>query len=149
MAVLGACTASREVPPSSKVVEWKAVTVSEAPEAGGSQVEVLLSATVESGWKMYSLTQGEGGPVAMTVRVPEGAAYSVSSIVSGPAPTKAMDPNFGIESETYAGSPAFRLTLQVPSDATGPLELRVRSQACSDKLCLPARTVTVPVERLT
>jgi thiol:disulfide interchange protein DsbD len=84
----------------------------------------------------------------MTVKVPDSAAYSIVGAVSGPAPDRAMDPNFNIETETYSNSAAFRLTVSLPqgSDARAPFELKVRSQACSDKLCLPARTASVTVE---
>ena len=148
VALGGACTASREVPPSSQVVTWKATSApARTDPSGASLVDVALTGQVESGWKVYSLTQGGGGPVAMTVKVPDSAVYSIEGLVSGPAPDKAMDPNFNIETETYSSSATFRLTLKVPqgADAGAPIELKVRSQACSDKLCLPARTTTVTV----
>jgi thiol:disulfide interchange protein DsbD len=110
---------------------------------------VSLSSTVDGGWKLYSLSQGSGGPVAMSVKAPDGAAYSIVGGVKGPAPDKAMDPNFGLETETYSGTSGFNLIVRLPKGiyASEPIELKVRSQACSDKLCLPARTVTVQVRR--
>ena len=83
----------------------------------------------------------------MTVKVPDSAAYSIVAPISGPAPERAMDPNFNIETETYSNAATFRLTVKLPrgSDTGAPIELKVRSQACSDKLCLPARTTTVTV----
>lgn len=87
----------------------------------------------------------------MTVKVAPPTLYELTGNVTGPAPEKKMDPNFGIETETYSGNPVFRLTVREP-DATHaaasgtPIELKVRSQACSDKLCLPARTVTLIID---
>ena len=134
------------LPPPSNVVEWSVSgeNVRAAPE-GGTVIDVTLRAKVEPGWKLYSLTQGGGGPVAMTVRLDSLSPYKLAGEISGPAFEKDMDPNFGIETETYTGEPVFVIPVRIPpaTDQTVPIDLKVRSQACSDKLCLPARTTTV------
>lgn len=145
-ATVAACSVSREAPPSSNVVTWNAVSTAARPAAdGGSLFDVTLTAEVANGWKLYSLTQKGGGPVPMSVSATPDA--QIEAPIDGPGATKAIDPNFGIETETYTGSPVFHLTVKVPAaDSAKPIELKVRSQACSDKLCLPARTATVAVE---
>ena len=135
-------------PPPSKVVEWTASAENLRPAAdGGTLVDIALTAQVEPGWKLYSLTQKGGGPVAMTVTLDSLSPYKLAGDVTGPAAERAQDPNFGIETETYSGAPAFIVPVLVPAivDSSQPIELRVRSQACSDRLCLPARTTTVSV----
>jgi|SRR5687767_6340393 len=145
---LGACTASREAPPRSDVIQWTAEAGAVRPAADGrSVVDVTLKAQVEPGWKLYSLTQKGGGPNPMTVTIAPESPYQIDGVATGPEPLRSLDPNFGIETETYSGEAAFRIAVKLPSNAVAntPIELKVRSQACSDKLCLPARTVTVPV----
>ena len=147
----GAGEAPPEAPPTSKIVQWSAVaaTPRAAPD-GGSVIDVALKANVASGWKLYSLTQKGGGPVPMSVRLDSASGYTIEGEVTGPAATRDVDPNFGIETETYQGTPAFTVLIKVPADVDGsrPIELKVRSQACSDRLCLPARTQTVTVDRV-
>jgi hypothetical protein len=61
---------------------------------------------------------------------------------------KFQDPNFGIETETYSGEQIFRIPLKLAASSTlapPPIEVKIRSQACSDNLCLPARTTTLTV----
>ncbi len=134
--------------PPSRVVEWTASAENlRAATRGGTLVDIALRAKVEPGWKVYSLTQKGGGPVAMTVRLDSLSPYRLAGEVTGPQADRAQDPNFGIETETYAGAPMFIVPVLLPQivDSSKPIELKVRSQACSDNLCLPAKTTTVSV----
>ena len=148
-ATLGACSKpEREPPPksSSEVVQWAAIA--SAPKPGPENtmlVDLQLQVTVTNGWHVYSLTQ-DTGPTPMSVKV--SAPYSITGDISGPAAVKARDPNFGIDTETYSGEQIFRIPLKLAATNTlapPPIEVRVRSQACSDKLCLPAKTTTLTV----
>ena len=145
---VGACGSGNDNPPPSQVVKWTATpgALRTSPD-GSSVLDVVLSAHVEPGWKLYSLTQKGGGPVPMSVRAGPDSTYSIDGVVLGPTADRALDPNFNLETETYSGAPTFRLAVKLPpsTDASKPVELKVRSQACSDKLCLPAQTKTVSV----
>ncbi|MDQ3082628.1 MAG: hypothetical protein M3R07_10505, partial [Gemmatimonadota bacterium] len=94
----------RAPPPTADVIKWSA-----SPEAtrnapdGGTLLDINLFAQVEGGWKLYSLTQGSGGPSRMTVKLAEGSPYELDGDVRGPAPTLALDPNFNMKTETYTG----------------------------------------------
>ena len=140
-----ACSESREALPTSQVVKWTATPTAVRNTSDGSVMDVELRADVESGWKLYSLTQQGGGPTPMSVRLADSANYRFDGSIIGPQPVRSMDPNFNLETETYAGTPVFRMSVKVPKDAKS-VDLKVRSQACSDRLCLPARTTTVTVD---
>lgn len=144
-----ACSGQKDTPPppSSDVVDWAAIAG--APRQGPDNsvfIDVDLQATVEDGWHVYSLGQTSGGPVPMTVKV--SAPYSFAGSVVGPPPVKAKDPNFNIETETYSGEQIFHIPLKLAASsslAPPAIELKVRSQACSDRLCLPAKITTLKV----
>jgi DsbC/DsbD-like thiol-disulfide interchange protein len=136
--------------PPSNVVQWTATPEPARPApGGGSLIDVSLTASVQSGWKVYSLTQKGGGPVPMSVKLDSASQYELAGEVRGPSVMRNLDPNFGIETETYGSAPAFVVPIRIPpgADTSRPIELKVRSQACSDRLCLPAqtRTVSVPI----
>ena len=148
--VMTACAEpKREAPPpaTSKVAEWAAIA--SAPKTGADSttlVELQLQVTVTVGWHVYSLTQDTGGPNPMSVKVEP--PYEIAGEITGPPPVKFQDPNFGIEAETYSGEQIFKVPLKLAkssSIAPPPIEVKIRSQACSDKLCLPARTTTLTV----
>ena len=149
VAVTACAEPKREAPPpaTSKVAEWAAIA--SAPQStadGASLIELQLQVTVTDGWHVYSLTQDTGGPTPMSVKVEP--PYEIAGDITGPAAVKFQDPNFGIETETYSGEQVFKVPLKLAksgSIAPPPIEVKIRSQACSDKLCLPARTTTLTV----
>lgn len=147
---IAGCNSAKEQPApasGSNVVQW---TASSSPARRGPGNSILadieVRARVGQGWHVYSLTQGTGGPTPLTIKV--SAPYHLDGAVAGPAPDKAQDSNFGIETETYSGEPVFRVPVKL-DDSAGlappPVTLEIRSQACSDQLCLPARKTTVTV----
>lgn len=145
-----ACSSPREAPPSgSNQVAWSATpgSMKEAP-GNGFVMDVDISAAIENGWHIYSLGQTTGGPVPLTVKVAPSPPYSLAGEISGPQPERANDPNFGIETETYSREAVIRVPVKISAadkNDLPPLELKVRSQACSDRVCLPAKTTTLVV----
>ena len=144
-----ACSSPKEqapAPPTGPVVEWAAMAG--APRPGPENtvlVDVDLQVTVTGGWFVYSPTQKSGGPTPMSVSV--SPPYSLAGEIVGPPPEKAHDANFGIETEKYSGEKIFKVPLKLAASSTvpPPVELKVRSQACSDRLCLPAKTTTLTI----
>jgi thiol:disulfide interchange protein len=109
----------------------------------GDKFTAQVTAQIQGGWHLYSLTQGAGGPIPTRITVPEGQPFKVAGSVRGPRPRVAMDPNFEINTETHEGSVTFSVPILVVADApTGAqsLNVNVRYQACNDKNCLPPRT---------
>ncbi len=149
-ATLAACSASREAPPAgTNQVKWTATSgsVTPAPDSG-FVVDVAVRAAIVDGWHIYSVGQKEGGPVPLSVKVNPSPPYSVAGDVTGPQPEVSDDPNFGIETETYSREAVIKVPVRVSASAGAdlpPLELKVRSQACSDRVCLPAQTTTLVV----
>lgn len=148
---LTACSGPKDNTPPPKadasVVEWAAIAGAPKPGPENTMlVDLKLQVTVTGGWHVYSLTQTSGGPTAMTVKVDP--PYEINGEIAGPPPEKAQDNNFGIVTETYSGEQVFTIPLKLASSAAmdpPPIEVKVRSQACSDNLCLPAKTTTLTV----
>jgi DsbC/DsbD-like thiol-disulfide interchange protein len=144
--LLAACTGSDAASVSNRPVTWSVRPDSSAKNPDGTLRGVILRAAITPGWHVYSLTQSSGGPVAMKVHLDPSPPFTLSPIIAAPQPERAFDKNFGIETETYAGAPEFRIPVDVAEGvdpAGGVVTVRVRYQACSDKVCLPARTETL------
>ena len=108
----------------------------------GDKFSVQLTAGITGGWHVYSITQGAGGPIRTTINV-SGGPFALAGGISGPRPHVEMDPNFGINTETYDGSATFNIPVGVgktaaPGAANG--EVSVRYQACNEATCLPPKT---------
>lgn len=151
LAVFAAGCADNRAPVANgpQPVQWTAEVASQTPSPDGTVlVDLHLKAVIQDGWHVYSLTQKAGGPTPLSVKVESSSLLSIQPEVQGPVPQKAMDPNFGVETETYSGGPVINVPVRVSARALKsgkPIEVKVRSQACSDKFCLPAKTLTISV----
>ena len=121
----------------------------ESPAAkvpAGSTISLHLKAKMEEGWHLYSLTTPAGGPIATTALLAENPAVKSSKLYQ-PPPVRHFDPNFKLDTETFAEQVDFPLVAELASSAKGSLELtaNVRYQACTDRQCLPPRKKTAAV----
>jgi thiol:disulfide interchange protein len=112
--------------------------------APGAKAYLELKATVEPGWHLYSPTTPPGGPIITKIHLnatPAVASYNVYR----PQPVRKLDPNFGVDTETYTGDALFLIELTSTPSASGDVavEATPRYHACSDVKCLPPVKKTV------
>jgi thiol:disulfide interchange protein DsbD len=124
-------------------VQWTLTSdISKAPP--GSTVPLKLTAKLQEGWHVYSLTTPEGGPIPSTAAIADNAAIE-KTVLYQPKPERKLDPNFGIDTETFGEEAVFLVNAQVKKDAPKGdtvLEAQVRYQSCNDRQCLPPRKKT-------
>ncbi len=119
-------------------VSWTLAPANNAAVSPGGKAWFELKAALEPGWHLYSPTTPPGGPIITQIRIaanPSIASYNVYR----PQPVRKLDPNFGIDTETYAGAATFLVETATTSAASGKSTLQVatRYQACTDVKCLP------------
>lgn len=118
--------------------KWS-LTVDRNAAPPGATVLGRLDVVLEDGWHLYSPTTPPGGPIPTRIDVEPRPQLAAFRLYQRPPVTK-FDPNFKIDTETYAGQTSFLLEIRLAEKAPpGPVELaaRVRYQLCTDKLCLP------------
>ena len=147
-AILIGCRAEKPAA-AENPVEWTVSDSTNQLKAGATST-VRLSASIDSGWYVYAITQKSGGPTAMTIAVAPTPPFSIEGNVVGPKPVVIFDKEFGIETERYEGKPSFDVPVALsatPAPQSQNLDIKVRYQACNENFCLPARTtvVTAPV----
>lgn len=120
-------------------VKWK----SSVKMTGDAAGEVLLTATIDAGWHMYSLdSPADAGPQPLVVSFPK---LDGVKLVGSPVPNKKahaeMDDIFGVELRYWASG----VTISQKFTATKPdftIEAMVRFAACNDENCIPPGTDT-------
>jgi thiol:disulfide interchange protein len=124
-------------------VQWSLSSdVNETPP--GAPFSLRLTATLGPGWHLYSLTTPEGGPIPTRVAFAENPTLESTSLYQ-PQPERRFDPNFNLETETFANEAVFLVSGHLKKDAAaGAMEVvaQVRYQACNDRQCLPPRKKT-------
>ncbi len=125
---------------SSNHVQWT-MTIEPATAAPGATVLAKLSATVDSGWHMYSITTPPG-PNPTTIKTLQGDAVANVKFFE-PPPIRKFDPNFNADTETYEGSQVFLARIELKKDiAPGSVTIgfQPRYQTCSATQCIPPLT---------
>jgi thiol:disulfide interchange protein DsbD len=133
--VLAATLSAQKLDP----VQWTLTSdIAKAP--AGSTVPLKLTAKLEPGWHLYSLTTPPGGPIPTTAALADNASVE-KTLLYQPKPERKLDPNFGIDTETFKDEAVFWVTAELKKDANGAvdLEAQVRYQSCDDRRCLPPR----------
>jgi len=125
-----------------QVAHWSAV-IKPATLKPGASAQAIVSAKIEAGWHIYSITQPAGGPTKAVVRVPDGQDFHIAGTAIGPKPETTFDKNFNMNTEFYQHSVALDLPLALDPKATAgtkKVKIDVRFQSCNDRLCLPPST---------
>ena len=113
----------------------------------GQEARILLEASIEEPWHLYSMTPREEGPRPTRIELLPHPALAVRGDATQPEPKREFDEGFKIEVEYFDGSVQFVLPVRITERLAGPTPvlLKVRYQACKGGACLPPKTVEVPV----
>src|SRR5579871_719514 len=96
-------------------VHWTLTSDSEkAPP--GSTVALRLTAKLDEGWHLYSLTTPRGGPIPTTAALADSPAVESSSLFQ-PKPERQFDPNFNLDTETFKDTIPFLIKADLKKDA--------------------------------
>lgn len=118
------------------------------PDArAGEGAQIVLTAKIDPGYHLYSLTQPEGGPVRTTITVPAGGPFAFVGKAVQPPFRSVFDPGFQITDQEYEGAVAFGIPVKLRSGIAGAQKalIEVHYQLCTDRNCLIPTTVSVPL----
>src|ERR1019366_6180835 len=119
-------------------VEWT-LSSDVLKAAPGSTIPLRLTAKIDDGWHIYSVTTP---PPTIPVQIKFG---DDPAHVFQPQPERKYDDALAANAEFYEKEAVFFVPFQVKKDAaTGPLEITasVRYAVCDSKRCLPPKTKT-------
>jgi thiol:disulfide interchange protein DsbD len=146
--VLSALTVPLAFGAKEDPAQWTLSPVGHSPVAPGGKAYFELKTAIQPGWHLYSPTTPPGGPIITKIGVAENPAISSFEIYR-PQPVRKLDPNFGVNTETYAGTATFLVEVTSAKSATGTSSVAatIRYQTCSDVKCLPPvkKTVSAPI----
>jgi thiol:disulfide interchange protein len=110
----------------------------------GQKFTAKVSARINPGWHIYSITQAPGGPIPTAITLPGKQPFTLGGFVIGPLPHSGYDPNFQLQTDTYEKTVSFKVPLMPANtvqSGTNSVAIDVRFQACNESICLPPKTV--------
>jgi thiol:disulfide interchange protein DsbD len=148
--LLGVFQIALVVAHAQEPVSWSVTTKTNRTLLPADKFVVHVRGQIASGWYIYSITQGPGGPSPTSISLGENQPFKLVGAVKGPPPRVMFDSNFGIDTEIHDDNVAFTLTVAVKAEAqagTPQLRINVRFQVCNETTCLPptTRKLTLPV----
>src|ERR1700752_2248110 len=103
-----------------QIVHWSTAIKPQTVKPGDQPV-ASVTAKIESGWHVYSITQAPGGPIKTSVRIPDGQDIRLAGAVKGTKPAVSFDKNFNMNTEYYQNAVSLSAPLTVDSKAApGP-----------------------------
>jgi thiol:disulfide interchange protein len=121
----------------------------------GQRAKILITAKIDPGWHLYSLTQPPGGPIATKITIDEGNPLQMDGKPQQPKPKEAVDPNFTLPggpdflTQTFDNEVTFTVPVKAATDSptgTHKTIVKIRFQVCDEHQCLPPRTRPVEVD---
>ncbi|MEM6644652.1 MAG: protein-disulfide reductase DsbD domain-containing protein [Bacteroidota bacterium] len=119
-----------------ELVQWT-TTVEPATAEAGEQVELIHTATIAGGWKMYAL---DSPPPSRAVTIGLDALPAGITVADGPwqaAPDEGYDPNFDIDVRTFEREARIGHTLDAEAAGTHQLTGTITFMICTSEMCLP------------
>jgi thiol:disulfide interchange protein len=102
-----------------------------------SEYDLILRATIEEDWHLYSQRVPEGGPVATTFTYTSSSAYELVGKASEEAGHTVNDPIFNLKIKYFSNTATFKQRIKVLSKKVFKITGLVEFMVCNDANCLP------------
>ena len=109
-----------------------------------NEVDLILTATIEDGWHMYSQDAGEG-PVSTNFTFFENTAIQYIGNVNEGIPQEEYDPNFESVLRYFETKAVFTQRIKLLSNETSIVKGEFEFMVCNSAMCLPPEWVDVEV----
>ncbi|KJD34494.1 cytochrome C biogenesis protein [Tamlana nanhaiensis] len=102
-----------------------------------SEYELTATATIETGWHLYSQQVPEGGPIATTFTYASTKDYLKKGNTSEEKGHTVNDPIFEMEIKYFENKANFKQRIKLKSKAPFTVNGTVEFMVCDDSRCLP------------
>lgn len=116
-------------------------------KTGDKTYEVRLTATIQSGWHLYSQSQPDDA-----IAIPTGITFNANPLLTMENKVKEVgkmekfhDEKLGLSANQYSNKVDFVQVVKLKANAKTNISGSVEFQTCDDKKCLPPKTVNFSV----
>jgi thiol:disulfide interchange protein DsbD len=105
------------------------------------EATLLMTATADKGWHVYSQDIPPGGPIPTTFTFTKSPHYELIGKVTEPKAIQENDPNFDMVLKFFADKVTFRQKIKIHSREDFIVKGVLNFMCCDDKQCLPPNDV--------
>jgi hypothetical protein len=110
-----------------------------------STSEIVVTATIDKGWHLYSINNAEDlGPVPTALSVSKTRGLKLNGKFKEDEPINAFDPNFGTNVGYHENRVEFRQKVRIRK--VKRINLTVFYMVCDDSQCLPPLEVALSID---
>lgn len=125
-------------------VQWKF----EAKKKG-TNYEIVMTATLDKPWHIYSQNTGKGGPIPTNITFKKNPLVTLSGqIIETGKREKIYDKNFSTDVLFYSGKVVFTQLVKVKAGVKTNVSGTVEYMVCDDEQCLPPTKKTFDIKLL-
>ena len=112
-----------------------------AKKINATTYEVHMTASIESGWHLYSQTTPEGGPVATTIEFSKNPLLTIDGSAKEVGKLEQRHEElFGVDVKQFSHKVDFVQKIKIRGNAKTSLNGSIEFMTCDDRQCLPPAT---------
>lgn len=108
-----------------------------AKKTSATEAVVLIKATIDQGWHIYSQNVKEGGPVKTSVTFDPSKEYVLVGKPSEPKPITRFEKVFNMNVGFFENSVVFQQKVKLKSPKAKAVKGKLEFMTCNDSKCLP------------
>ncbi len=118
-----------------------------AKKTSKTEAVLLIKATIDNGWHIYSTQQKDGGPVKTAINFTPAKDYAINGALAEPKPVTKFEQSFKMNVSYFEKSVIFQQKIKLKKDETS-IKGKLEYMVCNDKQCLPPEDVefSIPVK---
>ncbi|MDB5144409.1 MAG: sugar transporter [Mucilaginibacter sp.] len=110
-----------------------------------NEAVILLRATIQDGWHIYSLNVGDGGPIKTSFKFAPSKEYALVGKTAEPTPIKKYEDAFKMNVTYFEKTVTFQQKIKLKSAKATSVKGQLEYMTCNDKKCLPPEDVDFTV----
>jgi DsbC/DsbD-like thiol-disulfide interchange protein len=118
-----------------------------AKKLNNNEAVILLRATIQDGWHIYSQNVKDGGPIKTSFKFIPSKEYALVGKTSEPMPVTKYEDAFKMNVSYFEKTVTFQQKIKLKSNKVTAIKGQLEFMTCNDKKCLPPDDVdfTVPL----
>jgi DsbC/DsbD-like thiol-disulfide interchange protein len=108
--------------------------------------EITILAKIEPGWHTYSQRPTEAGPISTTIQFTPSKQYDLAGKTEETNVYEEYDKAFEAKLFMFSDKAEFKQKIKLKSGPGFSISIKVEYVSCSDKMCLPPKTIELNVK---